>query len=56
MTLQRTSMSQLRRTAIRGGMKTLREDGWNKIIDGHTTLDEIVRLTQEDGFDVDETA
>ena len=55
MTLQRTSMSQLRRTAIRGGMKTLREDGWNKIIDGHTTLDEIVRLTQEDGFDVDET-
>lgn len=48
MTLQHTSMNQLRRTAIKGGMKTLREDGWRKVVAGHTTIDEIIRLTQED--------
>ena len=48
MTLQHTSTSQLRRTAIKDGMKTLREDGWRKVVAGHTTIDEIIRLTQED--------
>ena len=52
MTLQHTSTNQLRRAAINSGMKTLREDGWEKVAAGHTTMDEIVRLTQEDDFDV----
>ena len=52
MTLQHTSTNQLRRAAINSGMKTLREDGWEKVAAGHTTVDEIVRLTQEDDFDV----
>ena len=56
MTLQHTSMNQLRRAAIRSGMKTLREDGWNKVVAGHTTMDEIVRLTQEDEFDAGQVA
>ena len=56
MTLQHTSMNQLRHAAIRSGMKTLREDGWNKVIAGHTTMDEIVRLTQEDEFDAGQVA
>ena len=54
MTIQSASANQLRRTAMRLGMKTLREDGWRKVIAGHTTIDEVVRLTQEDEFDIGE--
>ena len=54
MTLHRASTNQLRRAAIRLGMKTLREDGWRKVVAGYSTVDEIVRLTQEDDFDTRE--
>jgi type II secretory ATPase GspE/PulE/Tfp pilus assembly ATPase PilB-like protein len=54
MTLQHASASQLKRVAMRLGMKTLREEGWRKVAAGYTTLDEIVRLTQEDEFDIGE--
>ena len=29
-------------------MKTLREDGVSKVLSGHTTMDEIMRVTAED--------
>ncbi len=54
MTIQSASASQLKRAAMRLGMKTLREDGWRKVIAGYTTIDEVVRLTQEDEFDIGE--
>ena len=54
MTIQRPSASQLKRAAMRLGMKTLREDGWRKAVAGYTTIEEIVRLTQEDEFDIGE--
>ena len=54
MTIQRASASQLKRAAMRLGMKTLREDGWRKVVAGYTTIEEIVRLTQEDEFDIGE--
>ena len=54
MTLERASASHIRRVAMQLGMKTLREDGWKKIVDGYTTMEEIVRLTQEDEFDAGE--
>ena len=54
MTIQRASASQLKRAAMRLGMKTLREDGWRKAVAGYTTIEEIVRLTQEDQFDIGE--
>ncbi|MDE0299720.1 MAG: ATPase, T2SS/T4P/T4SS family [Candidatus Poribacteria bacterium] len=56
MTPQHTSTNQLRRAAIKDGMKTLREDGWNKVVAGHTTMDEIIRLTQEDEIGVEQIA
>ncbi|MEI6892983.1 MAG: GspE/PulE family protein [Pontiella sp.] len=31
------------------GMKTLRDDGWDKVLNGVTTMDEILRVTEEDG-------
>ena len=54
MTIQRASASQLKRAAMRLGLKTLREDGWRKVVSGYTTIEEIVRLTQEDEFDIGE--
>ena len=54
MTIQRASASQLKRAAMRLGMKTLREDGWRKVVAGYTTIEEVVRLTQEDEFDIGE--
>jgi type II secretory ATPase GspE/PulE/Tfp pilus assembly ATPase PilB-like protein len=37
----------LTQAARRDGMRNLREDGWEKIRDGVTTLDEVLRVTQE---------
>ncbi|HEY2012238.1 MAG TPA: type II secretion system ATPase GspE [Bryobacteraceae bacterium] len=39
--------SVLTRVARRNGMRNLREDGWRKIRDGVTTVDEVMRVTQE---------
>jgi general secretion pathway protein E len=37
----------LRDTALKSGMKTLRDDGWDKVLAGITTPDEVMRVTQE---------
>jgi type II secretory ATPase GspE/PulE/Tfp pilus assembly ATPase PilB-like protein len=39
--------SVLTQAARRNGMRNLREDGWKKIRDGLTTVDEVMRVTQE---------
>ncbi len=39
---------EIRRHAIERGMVTLRDDGWAKIRAGITTVEEILRVTQED--------
>ncbi|HUG80350.1 MAG TPA: ATPase, T2SS/T4P/T4SS family, partial [Bryobacterales bacterium] len=39
--------SDLTAAAKRNGMRNLREDGWDKISRGVTTVDEVVRVTQE---------
>jgi len=46
--LEHASSSQLRRAAFRSGMRSLREDGWQKILSGYTTVEEVLRLTQDD--------
>ena len=48
MALKQASTSEIRRLAIQLGMKSLREDGWRKVAAGLTTVEEVVRLTQED--------
>ncbi len=45
--MQNAYSSILTAAARRAGMKTLREDGWQKVADGVTTVDEVVRVTQE---------
>jgi general secretion pathway protein E len=39
--------SVLNDAARRNGMRTLREDGWDKVAEGVTTPEEIMRVTQE---------
>ena len=51
MALQHASTNELRQLAMKLGMKSLREDGWQKVTAGLTTIDEILRLTQEDVYD-----
>ena len=46
--LRRASSREIRRQAIEAGMTTLRLDGWEKARDGVTTVEEILRVTQED--------
>ncbi len=54
MALKQASTSEIRRLAVQMGMKGLREDGWRKVAAGLTTVDEVIRLTQEDEFDFGE--
>ena len=42
----RQSSWAIKKTAIEEGMKTLREDGWVKVLAGRTTVDEVVRITK----------
>jgi type II secretory ATPase GspE/PulE/Tfp pilus assembly ATPase PilB-like protein len=48
LTLRRVSTREIRRHAIDNGMVTLRLDGWAKAQEGVTTVDEVLRVTQED--------
>jgi type II secretion system protein E len=45
--IDRSSSHAIKQIAISEGMQTLREDGWNKVLDGITTFEEILRVTEE---------
>jgi general secretion pathway protein E len=44
----------LRARALQGGMVPLRQDGWNRVIAGVTTIEEVVRVTSADVDILDE--
>ena len=44
-------VSQVKMLARASGMKTMREDGLDKVVAGLTTLDEILRVVPRDGDD-----
>jgi general secretion pathway protein E/type IV pilus assembly protein PilB len=48
MCVQRVNASVIRNQAIKEGMITLRQDGWRKVLQGKTTLDEVARVTAGD--------
>jgi type IV pilus assembly protein PilB len=48
MVLQGASSAELKTAAIRGGMVSLRMSGINKILDGVTTAEEVLRVTMAD--------
>ncbi|HZT80371.1 MAG TPA: ATPase, T2SS/T4P/T4SS family, partial [Gemmataceae bacterium] len=46
--VQRVNAVVIRNQAIKEGMITLRQDGWRKVLQGITTVDEVARTTQGD--------
>ncbi|MGC8926310.1 MAG: type II secretion system ATPase GspE [Myxococcota bacterium] len=48
--LKNTDSTQIKKLAVLKGMDTLRDDGAKKVLQGITTIDEVLRVTQEDVF------
>jgi general secretion pathway protein E/type IV pilus assembly protein PilB len=48
MCVQRVNATVIRNEAIKEGMITLRQDGWRKVQNGTTTIDEVARVTAGD--------
>lgn len=46
--ITRSSASEIKAQALTEGMRTLRDDGWEKVIKGRTIVDEVLRVTEED--------
>jgi general secretion pathway protein E/type IV pilus assembly protein PilB len=46
--VQRLNASVIRNQALKEGMITLRQDGWRKVLDGITTIEEVARTTAGD--------
>jgi len=46
--VQRASSAEVKTQALSEGMRTLRGDGWTKALMGITTVEEILRVTEED--------
>ncbi len=46
--VQRVNSSLIRHEAIKAGMITLRKDGWRKVLQGLTTIEEVARTTAGD--------
>jgi general secretion pathway protein E/type IV pilus assembly protein PilB len=46
--VSRAATSEIKAAAFRQGMRTLRMDGWNKVLDGTTTMEEVLRVSEED--------
>ena len=46
--IQKASSQQIKWKAIECGMRTLRQDGWDKIAKGLTTVEEVLRVTQQE--------
>jgi general secretion pathway protein E/type IV pilus assembly protein PilB len=46
--VQKTNANVLRMEGIKNGMRTLRQDGWQKVLNGVTTIDEVGRTTAGD--------
>ncbi|HVN66997.1 MAG TPA: GspE/PulE family protein, partial [Candidatus Sulfotelmatobacter sp.] len=45
LTLQKASTMEIKQAALAAGMKTLRDDGLQKVLEGKTTIDEMMRVT-----------
>ena len=46
--MQKPDITQLRGLARKRGMRLLRDDGWTKVLNGTTSVEELFRVTQED--------
>ncbi len=46
--MERAPAATIRSAACQQGMRTLREDGWAKVLQGITTVEEVLRVTRQD--------
>jgi len=44
----RAASNVIKQQALKQGMRTLRDDGWTKVLEGITTVEEILRVSEED--------
>ena len=45
---ERASAWKLKQAAMNDGMRSLRQDGWKKVLSGRTTVEEVVRVAKSD--------
>ncbi len=45
---ERAPTTVVKQAAMQAGMRSLREDGWRKVLGGQTTVDEVLRVTKAD--------
>jgi general secretion pathway protein E/type IV pilus assembly protein PilB len=48
--VQRAPSNEIKRIALDRGMRTLRDDGWAKVLQGVTTVEEVLRVSEEDAI------
>jgi general secretion pathway protein E/type IV pilus assembly protein PilB len=51
MILESASSGEIRKVARRQGMRVLREDGWRLVAAGVTTVEEVLRVTKDEGLE-----
>ena len=47
MIVNRSSSSEIKQEGVAEEMRTLRDDGWEKVLAGITTIEEVLRATEE---------
>jgi len=52
--IKRLTSSELKKIAIKRGMRSLEQDGWAKVISGITTPSEVMRVISNEGKELDE--
>lgn len=48
MVVARATTTEIKNAAMQTGMRTLRQDGWSKVLEGITTIEEVLRVSEED--------
>ena len=48
MIVRKETGTAMKSQAVADGMGTLRQDGWRRVMEGKTTIEEVVRVTQQD--------
>ena len=44
--VRRASAAEILKVAVKGGLRLLRDDGWDKVRAGLTTVEEVLRATK----------
>jgi general secretion pathway protein E len=50
--VENTAAHELRKVAVEQGMRSLRDDGFRHLADGRTTMEEILRVTKDETFEL----